>query len=148
MIYDRFTEQMKQFLEAQNFMTVVKCPFRSFSLSFEMSVLNILLCSLPLMSVNCREKFVDGEELDLFDFLVQDYDQRMTPRDYSFQLNKDPEPLLIKTNMFVYFIGNFEAQNLEFETHLLFRFQWRVSFRRFQKSLRLSFVTGQSIELL
>ena len=28
--------------------------------------------------------------------------------------------------MFVYFIGNFDAQSLQFETHLLFRHRWRV----------------------
>ena len=132
MIYDRFTEQTKQFLEAQNFTTVVNVLI-SFSVNFEMNLLKSISFSwFLLMLVKCNEipKFVDGEELLLFDFLIENYDSRMTPREFSFQLNKDPEPLLIKTNMFVYFIGNFAAQNLEFETHLLFRFQWRVSFRR------------------
>ena len=73
------------------------------------------------------DRFVEGEELLLFDYLVSNYDLRMTPREYNNQLDMDPDPLLIKTSMFVYFVGNFEPRNLEFETHTLFRFKWRVN---------------------
>ena len=71
-------------------------------------------------------RFAEGEELLLFDFLtnVSHYDSRQAPTCLD---GKPQSPLVVRTSMFVYFIGNFDAQNLEFETHLLFRHRWRVS---------------------
>ena len=70
--------------------------------------------------------FTEGEELLLFDFLTNtsNYDLRQVP---TCSDGSPQAPLVVRTSMFVYFIGNFDAQNLEFETHLLFRHRWRVS---------------------
>ena len=71
-------------------------------------------------------RFTEGEELLLFDFLTNTshYDTRQAP---TCSDGTPQSPLVVRTSMFVYFIGNFDAQNLEFETHLLFRHRWRVS---------------------
>ena len=71
-------------------------------------------------------RFTEGEELLLFDFLTNSshYDTRQAP---TCSDGRPQSPLVVRTSMFVYFIGNFDAQNLEFETHLLFRHRWRVS---------------------
>ena len=65
--------------------------------------------------------FVSGEEIELFDFLTSNYDVRKRPGP-----PQQAEPLEILNSLYVYFIGNFEAQHLEFETHLLFRHKWQV----------------------
>lgn len=72
-----------------------------------------------------QPRFGEGEELLLFDFLTENssYDLRQSPRTRE---GSPQSPLVVRTSMFVYFIGNFDAQSLEFETHLLFRHRWRV----------------------
>ena len=62
-----------------------------------------------------------GEEIELFDFLTSNYDVRKKPGP-----PQQAAPLEILNSLYVYFIGNFEAQHLEFETHLLFRHKWKV----------------------
>ena len=57
--------------------------------------------------------------MELFDFLTANYDVRKRP-------SSQESPLEIVNSIFVYFIGNFKAKNLEFETHLLFRHKWKV----------------------
>ena len=59
--------------------------------------------------------------MELFDFLTSDYDVRKRPTS-----TLRESPLEILNSIYVYFIGNFKAQNLEFETHLLFRHKWKV----------------------
>ena len=65
-----------------------------------------------------------GQETELFDFLTSQYDVRKRPSPAV-----EESPLEILNSIYVYFIGNFKAQNLEFETHLLFRHKWKVETR-------------------
>ena len=65
--------------------------------------------------------FLPGEEIELFDFLTSNYDVRKRPGP-----PQQANPLEILNSLYVYFIGNFEAQHLEFETQLLFRHKWKV----------------------
>ena len=79
--------------------------------------------------------FVSGEEIELFDFLTSNYDVRKRPGP-----PQQAAPLEILNSLYVYFIGNFEAQHLEFETHLLFRHKWKVEETLKQKhNTKLSF---------
>lgn len=83
-------------------------------------------CNFVLCRIRSETpRFTEGEELLLFDFLsnTSHYDSRQTPTCLD---GKPQSPLVVRTSMFVYFIGNFDAQSLQFETHLLFRHRWRV----------------------
>ena len=77
--------------------------------------------------------FLPGEEIELFDFLTSNYDVRKRPGP-----PQQAAPLEILNSLYVYFIGNFEAQHLEFETHLLFRHKWQVEATLKQRTI-LSF---------
>ena len=77
--------------------------------------------------------FVPGEEIELFDFLTSNYDVRKRPGP-----PQQAAPLEILNSLYVYFIGNFEAQHLEFETHLLFRHKWKVE-ERLETTKEISF---------
>ena len=69
--------------------------------------------------------------MELFDFLTANYDVRKRP-------SSQESPLEIVNSIFVYFIGNFKAQNLEFETHLLFRHKWKVGHRTYRHQTHIN----------
>ncbi|XP_023347443.1 glutamate-gated chloride channel [Eurytemora carolleeae] len=63
--------------------------------------------------------FPYGREAELFDYLTNSsrYDSRTRPLNY--------DVLEVKNSVFVYFLGNIRAQQLEFEAHLLIRQKWQ-----------------------
>ena len=94
-------------------------------------ILFLLIYNLNVTAANKDQpNFEEGEELQLFDFLTgegSEYDLRKSPRNFNNNSSlRTSEALTVKTSLFVYFIGNFVPQNMEFETLLLFRHKWRV----------------------
>jgi len=91
--------------------------------------------------------FEEGEELQLFDFLTgegSEYDLRKSPRNFNNNSGlRSSEALTVKTSLFVYFIGNFVPQNMEFETLLLFRHKWRDERLRFTNLTCMEVINGE-----
>merc|ERR1719189_2722146 len=91
--------------------------------------------------------FEEGEELQLFDFLTgegSEYDLRKSPRNFNNNSSqRSSDALTVKTSLFVYFIGNFVPQNMEFETLLLFRHKWRDERLRFTNLTCMEVINGE-----
>ena len=121
------------------------CFYLFFALFYKVTFNSLTTFVFYSIFFSCEENiFKEGDELKLFDFLTNKsrYDVRDRPR-----LENHSLPLEIHTSIFVYFIGNIQAQSLEFETHLLFRHRWKVCSCLLSRVRILCFILGWAPEV-